>query len=283
MHGPTTQVTESLAIYLKEIRGTDFLTSDEECDLIKSIRKGNLMALEKLVKCNLRFVVSIAKHYQHQGISLSDLISEGNLGLLKAAQRYDETRGFKFISYAVWWIRQSIMQALCEHSRIVRLPRNKINSIRSIGEAFTQLEQEFEREPSLDELAYLLNIELSDVQSMLGFRVKQVSIDAPLKEDELKSLADILKNPNAEPPDHDIANNQSLKKEVEFLLTGLKHNQAEVVRMYYGLDGEEPMTMLEISKKMKVTSERIRQIKQVALNKLKKTSRYKILQDYIRI
>lgn len=283
VHSPANELTDSLTRYLKEIRRTEYLTSDEECDLIRRIRKGDLIALEKLVKCNLRFVVSVAKHYQHQGISLPDLISEGNLGLLKAAQRYDETRGFKFISYAVWWIRQSILQALSEHSRIVRLPKNKINTISRIGDAFTQLEQEFEREPTLDELAYLLNIELADVQSMLGFRVKQVSIDAPLKEDELKSLADILKNPNAEPPDHDITINQSLKKEIEFLLAGLKESHAQVVRMYYGLDGEEPMTLYEISKKLNISSERVRQIKEAALTRLKNTSRYKILQEYIRI
>ncbi len=279
INSTTDQSSISLSRYLKEIRKVDFLTPNEEFELIKKVRQGDMPALEKLVKANLRFVVSVAKHYQYQGISLADLISEGNLGLLKAAQRYDETRGFKFISYAVWWIRQSILQALDEHSRIVRLPRNKVNSISKIGEAFAKLEQEFEREPSVDELAYLLNIELTDVQSALGLKIRQVSIDAPLREDEVFSLADILRNPNADPPDHHISNSESLKTEINLLLATLTENQAQVVKMYYGLGGKNQMTLYEI--KLNISSERVRQIKEAAISRIKKSNRYKNLKEYI--
>jgi RNA polymerase primary sigma factor len=282
INSTTDHSSNSLTRYLKEIRKVDFLTPNEEFDLIKKVREGDMPSLERLVKANLRFVVSVAKHYQYQGITLPDLISEGNLGLLKAAQRYDETRGFKFISYAVWWIRQSILQALDEHSRIVRLPRNKVNSLSRISEAFTKLEQEFEREPSIDELAYMLNVELADVQSALGLKIKQVSIDAPLQQDEVYSLADILKNPNAEPPDHHISNNDSLRIEIELLLDGLNDNQAQVVRMYYGLDGNEQMNLYEIGRKLKVSSERVRQIKETALARIKKSARYRNLKEFAR-
>jgi RNA polymerase primary sigma factor len=283
INSASSDISDSLTRYFKDIRKTELLTTDEEYKLITKIRQGDLQALEQLVKGNLRFVVSVAKHYQHQGISLPDLISEGNLGLLRAAQRYDETRGFKFISYAVWWIRQSILQALDEHSRIIRLPRNKVNSLSKVREAFIQLEQEFEREPTLEELAYLLDVELADVQSALGLRIRQVSIDAPLREDEVQSLADILDNPNAEAPDHHIENTESLRKEIDLLLSGLKESQAEVVKMYYGLDGNEQMTLYEISKKLNVSSERIRQIKESALIRLKNSKRYHVLKEYIRM
>jgi RNA polymerase primary sigma factor len=282
INSTTDQSSDSLTRYLKEIRKVDFLTPIEEFELIKRVRAGDLLALERLVKANLRFVVSVAKHYQYQGITLPDLISEGNLGLLKAAQRYDETRGFKFISYAVWWIRQSILQALDEHSRIVRLPRNKVNSLSKINEAFAQLEQEFEREPSIEELAYLLDVELTDVQSALGLKIKQVSIDAPLREDEVHSLADILKNPNAEPPDHQISNSESLRVEIDIILENLNSNQAEVIKMYYGLEGKEQMNLYEIGRKLNISSERVRQIKEAALTRIKKSGRYRFLKEYVR-
>ncbi len=244
----TNHNSDSLTWYLKEIRKVKFLTTDEEFALIVKVRQGDIQALEKLVYANLRFVVSVAKHYQHQGISLSDLICEGNLGLLKAAERYDETRGFKFISYAVWWIRQSILKALDEHSRIVRLPRNKVNSLSKITAALIQLEQEFEREPTSEELAILLDVDLVQIENVIGLKVRQVSIDAPFSDDnEANSLTDIIKNTNAEAPDHHVLNKESLKKEIEMLLAHLKETQAEVVKMYYGLDGGEQMTLLEIS------------------------------------
>ncbi len=237
-------------------------------------------ALEKLVSANLRFVISVAKHYQGQGLSLSDLISEGNLGLLKAAERFDETRGFKFISYAVWWIRQSIIQALTEHSRMVRLPRHRVQSLGKISKAFLQLEQEFEREPSADELAHVLDLDSDEIKSALGLELKQVSIDAPITKDEVKSLVDIIENPNAELPDHDMAHHQSLKNEIRFLLTELNTSQAEVVRMYFGIGGNEQMNLYEISRKLNLSSERIRQIKDAALIRIKKSSHYQLLKEY---
>lgn len=273
--------SDSLSLYLKEIKKVSPLTPDEEFALIVKVRNGDIHALEKLINTNLRFVVSVAKHYQHQGLGLADLIGEGNLGLLKAVERYDETRGFKFISYAVWWIRQSILKALDEHSRIVRLPRNKVNAANRIGEALVQLEQEFEREPTHDELATLLEVELREVQNAFGLKIRQVSIDAPLKDGEETSLTEMFRNPNEDLPDHQIVIKESLKKEIEILLNDLKKTQAEVVKMYYGLESGEQMTLVEISKKLNVSSERIRQIKEEAISKIKKSVRYKILKEFI--
>ena len=278
----TNHNSDSLTWYLKEIRKVKFITPNEEFALIIKVREGDIQALEKLIYANLRFVVSVAKHYQHQGISLSDLICEGNLGLLKAAERYDETRGFKFISYAVWWIRQSILKALDEHSRIIRLPRNKIYSISKITEALVQLEQEFEREPTTEELATLLDVDLAQIENVLGLKVRQVSIDAPFSDGkEANSLTDIIRNTNAEAPDHHVLNRESLRKEIEMLLADLKETQADVVKMYYGLDGGEQMTLLEISRRLNVSSERIRQIKEAAMVRIKKSNRYKLLKEFM--
>lgn len=280
-NGTTKQESQSLALYLKEIRKVDSLTHEEEFELLAKIREGDMQALEKLVNANLRFVVSVAKHYQGQGISLPDLICEGNLGLLNAAERYDETRGFKFVTYAVWWIRQAILRALSEHSRIVRLPRNKIESISKISDAFVKLEQEFEREPTTEELAHFLDVELEKIESTISLTVVQVSIDTPINSDEIDSLLDILKDPNAELPDHRFSGDDLLKEEIELLLGELKGKQAQVVKMYYGIDSEENMNMVEISEKLNMTSERVRQIRNKALERLKKSNRYEKLKEYI--
>ncbi len=278
----THRSSHSLSRYLSEIKKCGSLSPAQECELVKKVREGNYLALDKLISANLRFVVAVAKHYQNQGIGLPDLICEGNLGLLKAVQRYDETKGFRFTSYAVWWIRQSILQALSTYSRCVRLPQHKIKTLRKINVAFLQLEQEFEREPSMEELASLMNIELSDVQSALSIKMKQVSIDAPLNHTgEINSLADIINNSNAERPDHEISTNESMRMEVESLFAGLNENQAEVVKMYYGFYGVEEMTLSQISKKLNVSSERVRQIKDAALIRIKKSIHCKRLKECI--
>jgi RNA polymerase primary sigma factor len=278
---PIDRETDSLARYLREIKKVGFLTPEEECKLIREYRAGDLNAMEKIVKANLRFVVSVAKHYQHQGISLADLISEGNIGLMKAVEQYDETRGFKFISYAVWWIRQAIIKALMENSRIIRLPRNKVTSLSKISHLFKQLEQEFEREPTVEELSTILGVEIDVVKTALGYEVKQISIDAPISMDEVKSLLDVIEDTSAELPDNHVVHHESLKTEIRYLLTGLNRNQTEVVKMYYGMDGEQSMNLLEISKKMNLSSERIRQIKDEALDRLKSSKRSKGLKDFL--
>ncbi len=257
------------------------MTPKEEFELIAQIRLGDIQALERLVNANFRFVVSVAKHYQGQGISLPDLICEGNLGLLNAAERYDETRGFKFVTYAVWWIRQSILRALSEHSRIVRLPRYKIESISKISDAFVKLEQEFEREPTNEELAHFLDVELEKIESTVNLTVVQVPIDAPMNGDEIDSLLDILNNPNAELPDDRFSGDDLLKEEIELLLSELKGKHAQVVKMYYGIDSPENMNMVEISEKLNLSSERVRQIRNEAIERLKKSNRYERLKEFI--
>ena len=277
----TNRESQSLEKYLQEIGKVDLLTPEEEVDLAKKIKQGDQMALEKLTKANLRFVVSVAKQYQNQGLSLSDLINEGNLGLIKAAQRFDETRGFKFISYAVWWIRQSILQALAEQSRIVRLPLNKVGSLNKINKAFSELEQEYEREPSSDELAELLEIPTEEVETTLGVAARHVSMDAPFVEGEDNSLLDVLENGTTAGTDQGLEYNESLSREIDRSLSTLTDRQCDVIKLYFGIGVEHPMSLEDIGEKFGLTRERVRQIKDKAINKLRSKSRSKLLKNYL--
>ena len=277
----TNRESQSLEKYLQEIGKVDLLTPEEEVDLAKRIKMGDQAALEKLTKANLRFVVSVAKQYQNQGLSLSDLINEGNLGLIKAAQRFDETRGFKFISYAVWWIRQSILQALAEQSRIVRLPLNKVGSLNKINKAFSELEQEYEREPSPEELADLLEIPTEEVETTLGVAARHVSMDAPFVEGEDNSLLDVLENNSTPDTDQELDYNQSLRREIERSLNTLTERQCDVIKLYFGIGVEHPMSLEDIGEKFGLTRERVRQIKDKAINKLRSANRSKLLKNYL--
>ncbi len=276
----TNRESQSLDKYLQEIGKVDLLTPDEEVELAKRIREGDQAALEKLTKANLRFVVSVAKQYQNQGLSLGDLINEGNLGLIKAAQRFDETRGFKFISYAVWWIRQSILQALAEQSRIVRLPLNRVGSLNKISKTFSELEQRFEREPSPEELAEVLEIAPNEVIDTLKISGRHVSMDAPFVQGEENNLYDVLENDSEEKPDTGLMND-SLRREVQRALSTLTKREADVVSLYFGLNGENSMTLEEIGEKFNLTRERVRQIKEKAIRRLRHTSRSKALKPYL--
>ena len=277
----TNRESQSLEKYLQEIGKVDLLTPEEEVDLAKRIKSGDQIALEKLTKANLRFVVSVAKQYQNQGLSLSDLINEGNLGLIKAAQRFDETRGFKFISYAVWWIRQSILQALAEQSRIVRLPLNKVGSLNKINKAFSELEQEYEREPSAEELAEQLEIPTEEVETTLGVAARHVSMDAPFIDGEDNSLLDVLENGSTGNTDKELEYKQSLRKEIERSLRTLTDRQCDVIKLYFGIGVEHPMSLEDIGDKFGLTRERVRQIKDKAINKLRSASRSKLLRHYL--
>ncbi|MEM6841135.1 MAG: sigma-70 family RNA polymerase sigma factor [Bacteroidota bacterium] len=276
----TNRESQSLDKYLQEIGKVDLLTPDEEVDLAKRIRSGDQLALEKLTKANLRFVVSVAKQYQNQGLTLGDLINEGNLGLIKAAQRFDETRGFKFISYAVWWIRQSILQALAEQSRIVRLPLNRVGSLNKISKTFSELEQKFEREPSPDELADVLEVSTNEVVDTMKISGRHVSMDAPFVQGEENSLLDVLENESESTPDSSLMND-SLRKEVQRALSTLTQREADVISLYFGLNGEHAMTLEEIGEKFNLTRERVRQIKEKAIRRLRHTSRSKALKPYL--
>ena len=276
----TNRESQSLDKYLQEIGKVDLLTPDEEVDLAKRIREGDQLALEKLTKANLRFVVSVAKQYQNQGLSLGDLINEGNLGLIKAAHRFDETRGFKFISYAVWWIRQSILQALAEQSRIVRLPLNRVGSLNKISKTFSELEQKFEREPSPDELAEVLEVTTNEVVDTMKISGRHVSMDAPFVQGEENSLLDVLENDSEEKPDTGLMND-SLRREVQRALSTLTQREADVITLYFGLNGEHSMTLEEIGEKFNLTRERVRQIKEKAIRRLRHTSRSKALKPYL--
>ncbi|MCB0648523.1 MAG: sigma-70 family RNA polymerase sigma factor [Saprospiraceae bacterium] len=277
----TNRESQSLEKYLQEIGKVDLLTPEEEVDLAKRIKEGDQEALERLTKANLRFVVSVAKQYQNQGLSLSDLINEGNLGLIKAAQRFDETRGFKFISYAVWWIRQSILQALAEQSRIVRLPLNKVGSLNKINRAFSELEQEFEREPSAEELAELLEIPSEEVETTLGVAARHVSMDAPFAEGEDNSLLDVLENNSTPDTDKGLEYIESLRTEIERSLSTLTDRQCDVIKLYFGIGIEHPMSLEDIGDKFGLTRERVRQIKDKAINKLRSASKSKLLKNYL--
>ena len=272
----TNRETASLDKYLQEIGKVDLITADEEVELAQRIKAGDHRALEKLTKANLRFVVSVAKQYQNQGLTLPDLINEGNLGLIKAAQRFDETRGFKFISYAVWWIRQSILQALAEQSRIVRLPLNKIGSINKINKTFAFLEQAHERPPSAEEIAKELDMTINDVKESMKNSGRHVSMDAPLVEGEDSNLYDVLRSGESPNPDRELLH-ESLRTEIERALETLTPREADVIRLYFGLGDQHPMTLEEIGETFDLTRERVRQIKEKAIRRLKHTSRSKIL------
>ena len=276
----TNRETASLDKYLQEIGKVDLITADEEVELAQRIKAGDQRALEKLTKANLRFVVSVAKQYQNQGHTLPDLINEGNLGLIKAAQRFDETRGFKFISYAVWWIRQSILQALAEQSRIVRLPLNKIGSINKINKMYALLEQSNERPPSAEEIAKELDMTVNDVKESMKNSGRHLSMDAPLVEGEDSNLYDVLRSGESPNPDRELIH-ESLQTEIERALETLTPREADVVRLYFGLGDQHPMTLEEIGETFDLTRERVRQIKEKAIRRLKHTSRSKILKRYI--
>lgn len=276
----TNRESQSLDKYLQEIGKVELLTPDEEIELARRIKKGDQKALEKLTKANLRFVVSVAKQYQNQGLSLGDLINEGNLGLIKAAKRFDETRGFKFISYAVWWIRQSILQALAEQSRIVRLPLNRVGALNKIGKAFSTLEQEFEREPSASELAEELDMSLYEVSDTLKISGRHLSMDAPFSQGEDNRLLDVIEDTRQPSPDSGLME-ESLKEEIRRALGTLTEREAQVIKLYFGLDSEHPLTLEEIGEKFNLTRERVRQIKEKAIRRLRHASRSKALREYL--
>ncbi len=276
----TNRETASLDKYLQEIGKVELITAEEEVQLAQRIRQGDMVALEKLTKANLRFVVSVSKQYQNQGLTLPDLINEGNLGLIKAAQRFDETRGFKFISYAVWWIRQSILQALAEQSRIVRLPLNKIGSINKINKAAAELEQTYERNPNADEIANKLEISEHEVKESQKNSGRHISMDAPLVQNEENTMYDIMLSPESRTPESGLIY-ESLKKEIDRAISTLTPREADVLRLYFGLNGESPKTLEEIGEEFDLTRERVRQIKEKAIRRLKHTNRSKILKTYL--
>ena len=277
----TNRESQSLEKYLQEIGKVDLITPEEEVQLAISIKHGSQLSLDRLVGANLRFVVSVAKQYQNQGLTLSDLINEGNLGLIKAAQRFDETRGFKFISYAVWWIRQSILQSLAEQARIVRLPLNKVGLTNRIQKTYSQLEQEYEREPSAEEVAEALGMDIEEVTASMNISSRHVSMDSPMSEGEENTLLDVLENPNAEKTDGDLVYNQSLKTEIERSLTTLTERQKEVICFFFGIGVDHPMSLEDIGEKFSLTRERVRQIKDKAITKLKTNTRCQVLRTYL--
>ncbi len=277
----TNRETASLDKYLQEIGRVDLITAEEEVELARKIKAGDQRALERLVKANLRFVVSVSKQYQNQGLSLPDLINEGNLGLIKSAQRFDETRGFKFISYAVWWIRQSILQALAEQSRIVRLPLNKIGSINKINKAYAKLEQQLEREPTADEVAETMDLMPQEVFETLRNSGRHVSMDAPLSaNDDGGSMYDVMEEKDSFSPDKELLID-SLRQEINRSLTTLTAREADVIRLYFGLNGATSLTLEEIGTRFDLTRERVRQIKEKAVRRLKHTTRSKLLKTYL--
>lgn len=279
----TNRESQSLDKYLQEIGRVELLTGDEEIEIAKQIKKGGddgQRAMERLTKANLRFVVSVAKQYQNQGLSLGDLINEGNLGLIKAAKRFDETRGFKFISYAVWWIRQSILQALAEQSRIVRLPLNRVGALNKIGKKYSELEQAYEREPTSAELAEQLDMSMSEVTDTIKISGRHLSVDAPFNDGEDNRLLDVLPNEQQPPPDYGLMA-ESLRVEVRRALSTLSEREAEVVRLYFGLDNEHSLTLEEIGERFNLTRERVRQIKEKAIRRLRHASRSKALRAYL--
>lgn len=278
----TNRESESLDKYLQEISKFELITAEEEVELAQRVRDGDELALQRLTKANLRFVISVSKQYQNQGLSLPDLINEGNLGLIKAAQRFDETRGFKFISYAVWWIRQSILQAIAEHARIVRLPLNKIGSINKVNKAFSRLEQEYERNPSNHEIAEELETTVADVKKSFSISGRHVSMDAPLSknDDSSNDMYEVFISDNGTSPDDEILA-ESLKEEIERSLSTLSVREAEVIKLYYGIDQRYPLTLEEIGGKFDLTRERVRQVKEKGLRKLKQKSRSNLLKNYL--
>lgn len=278
----TNRETASLDKYLQEIGRVDLITADEEVELARKIRAGDRLALERLTKANLRFVVSVSKQYQNQGLALPDLINEGNLGLIKAAERFDETRGFKFISYAVWWIRQSILQALAEQARIVRLPLNKIGNINKINRAFSELEQKFERPPSAEELAEFLSCSTDEIKQSLAQNGRHISMDAPLVESDESSstMYDVLMGDSLPSPESNLVL-ESLRSDIKRSLTTLTARESEVISMFFGLEGKAPLSLEEIGDRFELTRERVRQIKEKAIRRLKHTSKNRVLQEYL--
>ena len=276
----TNRDTLSLDKYLHEIGKVELLSAEKEVELAKRIKKGDREALETLIKANLRFVVSVSKQYQNQGLSLPDLINEGNLGLIKAAERFDETRGFKFISYAVWWIRQSILQALAEQARIVRLPLNKIGSINKINKAFNKLEQEFQREPTIEEIAEIMDMKPDLVEDSMNSSSVHISMDAPLRDEEANNMYDVMLNEDSPTPDEDLMDG-SLRQEIERSLSTLGEREAEILRYYFGLKGYQQHTLEEIGDEFGLTRERVRQIKEKAIKKLKNQYRNRLLKSYL--
>lgn len=276
----TNRESASLDKYLQEIGREELITAEDEVSLAVKIKQGDQRALEKLVKANLRFVVSVSKQYQNQGLTLPDLINEGNLGLIKAAQRFDETRGFKFISYAVWWIRQSILQALAEQSRIVRLPLNQVGSLNKINKAFSKLEQEFEREPSAEELAELLDLPEDKVTDTIKVSGRHVSVDAPFQEGEDGTLLDVLSNSDSPRADNTLLT-ESLQREIERSLSTLTERERDVIKLFFGIGMNHGLTLEEIGAKFDLTRERVRQIKEKAIRRLRHTSRSKLLKAYL--
>ena len=277
----TNRESQSLEKYLQEIGKVELITAEEEVKLATLIKQGDQKALDRLTKANLRFVVSVAIQYQNQGLSLPDLINEGNLGLIKAAQRFDETRGFKFISYGVWWIRQSILQALAEQARIVRLPLNKVGMTNRIQKAYSQLEQQFEREPSAEELAEVLQMDIEEVTATLGINARHVSMDSPLSEGEENTLIDVLENPNADSTDGELIHNDSLKIEIDRSLKTLTERQKEVICYFFGIGVDHPLSLEDIGERFSLTRERVRQIKDKAITKLKSSNRCQLLRTYL--
>ncbi|MBS1580222.1 MAG: RNA polymerase sigma factor RpoD/SigA [Bacteroidetes bacterium] len=277
----TNRESQSLEKYLQEIAKVELITPEEEAQLAVSSKSGNQQALDRLVKANLRFVVSVAKQYQNQGLTLPDLINEGNLGLIKAAIRFDETKGFKFISYAVWWIRQSILQALAEQSRIVRLPLNKVGLSNRINKAFQQLEQQYEREPSAEELALVLETDLQEVAATISVNTRHISIDTPLSEGDDTTLIDVMINDNAERADEKLAHHESLKQEVQRSMLSLTQKQREVLCYFFGIGTDNALSLEDIGARFNLTRERVRQIKDNAINKLRSTSRCRQLRVYL--
>lgn len=275
----TNRESASLDKYLQEIGKEELITVEEEVDLAQRIKKGDQQALEKLTRANLRFVVSVAKQYQNQGLSLPDLINEGNLGLIKAAEKFDETRGFKFISYAVWWIRQSILQALAEQSRIVRLPLNQVGSLNKINKAFSKFEQQHERKPSHEELAEVLELPSEKVADTMRVSGRHVSVDAPFVDGEENSLLDVLVNSDSPNADSNLLN-ESLSKEIGRALATLTERERDIIRLFFGISTQE-MTLEEIGEKFGLTRERVRQIKEKAIRRLRHTSRSKLLKTYL--
>jgi len=277
----TNRESESLERYLQEISKVELISSEEEARLAILIKKGDQVALDRLTKANLRFVVSVAKQYQNQGLSLSDLINEGNLGLIKAAQKFDETRGFKFISYAVWWIRQSILQSLAEQARIVRIPLNKVGLTSKINRAYSKLEQEFEREPSVDEIASILEIDVEEVSSTMGYSRKHISMDQPISEGEDGSMIDLMVNENIESTDNTLVVNDSLNTEIERTLNSLTTRQKEVIVYFFGIGIDQPLSLEDIGTRYNLTRERVRQIKDKAINKLRDASQCNLLRGFL--
>jgi RNA polymerase primary sigma factor len=277
----TNRESQSLEKYLQEIGKVELVSPEDEVKLARLIKQGDQKALDRLTKGNLRFVVSVAKQYQNQGLSLPDLINEGNLGLIKAAQRFDETRGFKFISYAVWWIRQSILQSLAEQARIVRLPLNKVGLTNRIQKTYSQLEQQFEREPSTEEVAEALEMDIEEVAASMGISARHVSMDSPMSEGEENTLLDVLENPNAEKTDDNLMYKESLHTEIERSLTTLTERQKEVICFFFGIGVDHPMSLEDIGEKFSLTRERVRQIKDKAITKLKTNTRCQVLRTYL--